>query len=215
MLSFMIFCHVWFLHTGLTSCSENSTVIRFSVLEDQQVCLPCGGPDSSDVVWTHRDREVLVTRQGGHETNEDVRRYHLLPDGQLCLLKVDEADGGEFGCNQRPVAELQVLSDVVEKKQKEEKKRPENALLILAVVGLGLMIILLTAVCVLLTSMKCRRRKKYRAAKLYESPSVPEETIHYASLGRHNWRERPCRTQPDQNLHNVIYSSVITRPAAK
>lgn len=50
---------------------------------------------------------------------------------------------------------------------------------------------------------------------VYESPSLPEETIHYASLGRQNWRERPNRTPPDQNHHSVIYSSVITRPAAR
>lgn len=34
-----------------------------------------------------------------------------------------------------------------------------SALLIAAVVGLGLMIVLMVAVCVLLTSMKCRRKK--------------------------------------------------------
>ncbi|KAM8767297.1 uncharacterized protein AB9X84_006210 isoform 1-T1 [Acanthopagrus schlegelii] len=350
MLSFMIFCPVWFLLTVLIACRENSTgtaVILFSVPEDHHVRLPCGGSGSSDVVWTHQDRTVLVTRQGSYETNEDPRRYLLLPDGSLHLLHLDDSDGGEYRCNQQLVAELQVLTgedfgvpagrtlllpcrssskarqkwffyrrdggkreliftwfrngtmkpersrlsyenealqirdlqpedageyqcnrktssvtvltvqpeptsvhqtsrttttpavrttDVVETKKKE-KKKPENALLVVAVVSLALMILLMAAVCALLTSMKCRRKKNRRSAaprrredtelqpwttssghtecELYESPSVPEETIHYASLGRQNWRERPSRTPPDQDHHRVIYSSVITRAAAK
>ncbi|XP_035536737.1 uncharacterized protein LOC118342352 isoform X1 [Morone saxatilis] len=110
-----------------------------------------------------------------------------------------------------------------------------SALLIVAVTGLGLMVLLLVAVCVLLTGMKCRRRRKRHRrtasqrqedtelqpwktssrqtdCEVYESPSLPEETIHYASLGRQNWKERPSRTPPDENHHNVIYSSVVTRP---
>lgn len=39
-----------------------------------------------------------------------------------------------------------------------------SALLLVAVVGLGIMILLLAAVCVLLTNMKCRRKKKGRHA---------------------------------------------------
>ncbi|XP_071764191.1 uncharacterized protein LOC139918670 isoform X2 [Centroberyx gerrardi] len=120
-------------------------------------------------------------------------------------------------------------TDVVERKKKE--KRPENVLVMIAVVGLGVMILLMALVCVLLTSMKCRRKRKYRRAAAGErqedtelqpwsssrqkEPEVPaEESIHYASLGRQNWRERHTRTQPEQN-HSVIYSSVITRPAGK
>ncbi|XP_044192087.1 uncharacterized protein LOC122970051 [Thunnus albacares] len=131
-----------------------------------------------------------------------------------------------------------MISDVVDIKRKE-KKRPENALLMVVVTSLGLMILLMVAVCVLLTSMKCRRKRKYRRAAAaaaqnhedtelqpwmtsnsqtecdkFESPSPAEETIHYASLGRQNWRERPSRSPQHQNHHNVIYSSVITRPAA-
>ncbi|XP_068592970.1 uncharacterized protein [Cebidichthys violaceus] len=345
MFSFIIFCRFWFLHTVLTCCRGNSTaVIRFSVPEDHHICLPCGGSDSSVVIWTQRDQKVLVTRQGSYETNEDSQRYRLLSDGSLCLQRLDDSDGGTFRCNQQLVAELQVLTghdfmvsagrtlllpcgssskpkkkwshrreggrweavltrfrngtvkpersrlslgndalqiqdlqpedageylcngelqgrltiltgqpeptsiqqttstsgtaavmvtDEVDVK-KTEKKRPENALLVVAVVGLALMIFLLAAVCVLLTSLKCRRNKKYRSAaqrhedtelqpwttsntpterEVYESPTPPEETIHYASLGRQNWRERPGRTPPDQDRHHVIYSSVVTRPA--
>ncbi|XP_070702540.1 uncharacterized protein [Pempheris klunzingeri] len=349
MLSFMIVCHVWFLHTVLILCRENSTVIRFSVPEDHHVSLPCGGLDDPDVVWTHQDRKVPVTLLEDYSSSEDGTRYLLLPGGGLHLLQLDDSDSGEYRCNQRLVAELQVLTgrdfmvsagwtlllpcstsrpkkkwfyqrreggrqeviftwfkngtarpereggrlsyengalqirdlhpndagvylcnkkvvgrltvltvqpeptgvqqtssttqtptvmktDVVEIKKK--KKRPENALLMVAVVGLGLMILLMAAVCVLLTSMRCRSKKRYRrtaaaAAQrhedtelqpwktsntqtecvLYESSSQPEETIHYASLGRQNWRERPNWTDP--NHHDVIYSSVITRPAAK
>ncbi|XP_070778307.1 uncharacterized protein [Enoplosus armatus] len=351
MFSFVIFCHVWFLHTVLILCSENSTaLIRFSVPEDHHVRLLCGGSDVANVVWTHQDRRVPVTRQGSYETNEDPHRYLLQSDGSLRLLQLDDSDSGEYRCNQQLVAELQVLTgrdflvsagrtlllpcsgsskakqrwfhrrergrreailtrfrnstvtparegsrlsyqndalqiqdlqpedageylcngelqarltvvtlqpeptsiqqtsstpatsavmktDEVEMKE-EKKKRPENALLVAAVVGLGLMILLMAAVCVLLTSMKCRRKKKVGCAaaaqrredtelqpwktsntqteyEVYRGPSLPEETIHYASLGRQNWRERPSRTPPDQNHHNVIYSSVITRPAAK
>ncbi|KAJ4927967.1 hypothetical protein JOQ06_015767, partial [Pogonophryne albipinna] len=48
-----------------------------------------------------------------------------------------------------------------------------------------------------------------------ESPSPQEEAIHYASLGRPNWRGGPSRTPADQNQDHVIYSAVVTRPAAK
>ncbi|XP_034401414.1 uncharacterized protein LOC117739230 [Cyclopterus lumpus] len=133
--------------------------------------------------------------------------------------------------------------------KEEKKKRPENAVLLVSVVGSALMVFLLAAVCVLLTSVKCSS-KKYRPAaerredtelqpwttstappgntvtplaerRVHESPTLPEEAIHYASLGRQNWRERPSRTPPDQNQdqdqdqQHVIYSSVVTRPAAK
>ncbi|XP_078123210.1 uncharacterized protein LOC144528482 isoform X1 [Sander vitreus] len=353
MFPFIIFCHVCFLNTALIHCSGYSTataVIRFSVPEDHHICLQCGGSDSSDVVWTHRDRKV-VTRRGSDEANDDRQRYILQSGGVLCIQQLEESDGGKFRCNQRLVAELQVLTglefavsagrtlllpcssssrtmkkwshqregarrwvpvltrfkngtvrsertrhslrndalqiedlqiedlqpedaggykcngellarltvlavqlestsieqttgtiataavtDVVETKTKEWKKRPENALLMVAVVGLAVMILLMAAVCVLLTGIKCRRKKKRRCAaqrhedtelqpwntsnmqtesEVSESPSLPEETIHYASLGRQNWRERPSRPTLDQNHHDVIYSSVITRPAAK
>ncbi|XP_038581639.1 uncharacterized protein LOC119907976 isoform X1 [Micropterus salmoides] len=351
MFTFTNFCHVWFLHTVLICCSENSTVIQFSVPEDHHIRLPCGSSDRSSVVWTYQDKKVPVTRQGRYETNEDPQRYHLESDGSLRLLQLDESDSGEYRCNQRLVAELQVLTgndfrvsagrtlllpcsgssrpkkrwyhrregrkqeaiftrfknntvtperkgsrlsydndalqirdlqpedageyqcngemwvrvtvltaqpeptrieqtasttaspaavntDVAEIKTKEKKRR-ENALLVVAVVGLGFMIFLLAAVCVIMISMKCRRKKKCRRTaaaaqthedtelqlwktsdtqteyEVYGSPSLPEETIHYASLGRQNWRERPNRTPPEQDHLNVIYSSIITRPAAK
>lgn len=47
-----------------------------------------------------------------------------------------------------------------------------------------------------------------------ETPPLCGETIHYASLGRQNWRERPSRSPPEQSHHSVIYS-VISRPAAR
>ncbi|XP_033981389.1 uncharacterized protein LOC117478442 isoform X2 [Trematomus bernacchii] len=332
----------------LIQCSGNSTatVVRFSVPEDHRICLQCGGSDSSDVVWTHRDRKVLVSRQGSYETNKDSQRYHLLSDGGLCLLRLDDSDGGAFSCNQHLVAELQVMtgedflvpagrtlllpcSDSSKRKKKwsqrreggrwetlltlfrngtvraersrislrnealqiqdvqpedsgeflcngklqarlsvltvqpeptilqtttrttatavvmeteeveikkKEKKTPVNALLMVAVAGMGLMILLMAGVCVLLTGMRCRRRRKHRCAAQSqedtelqpwntsntqtewedsESPSPQEEAIHYASLGRPNWRGGPSRTPADQNQDHVIYSAVVTRPAAK
>ncbi|XP_068432093.1 uncharacterized protein [Clinocottus analis] len=346
--------------------SRNTALIRFSVPEDHRICLPCAGSDDGSVViWTQQDQQdqrdqqdqkVVVSRRGGRETNADPRRYLLLPDGGLCLQGLDAADGGTFSCNQRPVAELQVLTgrdfavsagrtlllpcsgspkpkkrwsqrrpggwwevvltwfrngtvrpersrlsvgnaalqiqdlqpedageyqcngksqgrlsvltghpeptgvqptasrtstaavvetDVKEEEEEErKKKRPENAVLLVAVVGSALMLVLLGAACALLTSIRSSRKQNYRPAAdrredtelqpwttttapperpVPESPILPEEAIHYASLGRHNWRERPCRTPPDQNQnsdqnqdqHHVIYSSVVTRPAAK
>ncbi|XP_063755693.1 uncharacterized protein LOC134875167 isoform X2 [Eleginops maclovinus] len=339
----MIFCDALFLHTVLIQCSVNSTatVIRFSVPEDHHICLQCGGSDSSDVVWTHQDPKVLVSRKGSYETNEDPHRYYLLFGGGLCLLQVDDSDGGNFSCNKQLVAELQVMSGkdfvvsagrtlllpcsdskrkklyqrrnggrwetiltlfrdgtvraersrislrnnalqiqdlqledageyvcngklqarltvltvppepttiqpttrttavvVVETEEVEiktkEKKTPVNALLMVAVAGLGLMILLMAGVCVVLTSMHCRRRHRGAAERQedselqpwntsntqteyedFEIPSPLEEAVHYASLGRHNWRERPSNTPTDQNQDNVIYSAVVTRPAVK
>ncbi|KAM9385296.1 uncharacterized protein KZ484_006861 [Pholidichthys leucotaenia] len=360
---------LWFLLPDPIGCSENSTgfqagsfrsegasfppaVVQFSIPKGHHVCLQCSNSSgSSDVIWTVRDRKVLVTRRGSYTTNEDRRSYLLLNDGSLCLLHLAESDGGRFRCNQQLVAELQVLTgsdflvstgrtlllpcsgssrpkqrwvhqredgkreavltkfrngtvvtperddsrlsfaydglqitdlqpedggkyvcnsvlqgrvtvvtahlestsiqtcssvptptsagtntDVVERKKKE-KKQPGNVLLLVAVVGLGLMIVLLTAVCVLVTGIKCRRKKTYRYeaaqrqedtelqprktanrqrdCEVFESLPPMEETIHYASLGRQNWRERPSRTPPDQNHHSVVYSSIITKPTIR
>lgn len=85
------------------------TVIWFSVPAGHHLCMLCGSADSSDVVWTRQDRRVLVTRQGNSETNQDHRRFLLLQDGSLCLLRLDESNSGEYRCNQELVAELQVL----------------------------------------------------------------------------------------------------------
>ncbi|XP_063325262.1 uncharacterized protein LOC134624454 isoform X3 [Pelmatolapia mariae] len=128
-----------------------------------------------------------------------------------------------------------VVTAEVEEIKKKSNTRPENVLLLVAVVSVGLMIIFLAAVCVLLTSMKCRRKKRRAAAPTrddtelqpwttssaptegedLETPPLCGETIHYASLGRQNWRERPSRSPPEQSHHSVIYSSVISRPAAR
>ncbi|KAM4549517.1 uncharacterized protein V3H82_018756 [Fundulus diaphanus] len=365
MLRFMIFCYVWFLIPDVIDGAENSTglqagsfgyvaglspsgVIRFSALEDHQLCLPCGCSAGSNVIWTYQNRKVLVTRQSSHQTNQDRGRYILRDDDGLCILKLEDSDSGEYQCNQRLVAELQVLTghDFIvsagrtlllpcrgssklrhkwfrqRKGQKEEviftrfrngtekaeidgsrlsyiydalqikdlqpedageylcnripqakltvleenpeptsirsstsimtassvsktdvfetegvsEKRPENALLLVAVIGLGLMIVLIALVCIFLTSMKCRKKKghiygakrredtelqlwmTYNAQteyEVFERPSLPDETIHYASLGRQSWSQRPSCSPPDQSGSNVVYSSVITRPAAK
>ncbi|KAF0024127.1 hypothetical protein F2P81_022929 [Scophthalmus maximus] len=108
----MIFCYVWFL-----ICSEenSSALIRFSVPEDHHVCLRCGGSDRSRVVWTHRDRDreqvVPVTEHGSDDANEELQRHLLLSDGGLCLLRLDESDGGEYQCDGELVAELQFIQN--------------------------------------------------------------------------------------------------------
>ncbi|KAM4724835.1 uncharacterized protein FYW61_013126 isoform 2-T2 [Anableps anableps] len=352
MLRFMVFCYVWFLIPDVIDGVENSTglqagnfrylasvsqsaVIRFSVLEDHHVCLPCGASADSSVIWTHQNRRVLLTWQGGYQTNQDRQHYVLLADGGLCMLKLDDSDSGEYQCNQQLVAELQVLtgwtlllpcrgsskprhrwlrqregqkekviftrfrngtgkaeidgnrlsytndalqitdlqpedageylcnrvlqanltvleehaestsilssttittvSDVFETKN-TPKKRPENALLLVTVIALGLMIVLIALIGIFLTSMKCRkkRRRRYAAKRreetelqlwmtynaqteyeVFERPSLPDDTIHYASLGRQSWSQRPSWSPPDHSSTNVVYSSVLTRPAGK
>ncbi|XP_014862742.1 PREDICTED: uncharacterized protein LOC106929979 [Poecilia mexicana] len=363
MLRFVIFCHVWFLIPDVIDGVENSTdlqaksfrflaslspseVIRVSVLEGHHVCLPCGGFAGSNVIWTHQNQRILVTRQSSYQTNHDRQHYVLLGDGGLCMLKLEDSDSGEYECNQRLVAELQVLTghdftvstgrtlllpcrgsskskhkwfrqregqkeeviftrfrngtgkaekdasrlsyinnalqitklqpgdageylcnrvlqakltvleehpvpdsipssttirtisavSVVFETQSSPKKRPENALLLVAVIGLGLMIVLIALVCIFLTSMKCRKRRRHRYAakrreetelqlwmtynaqteyEVFKRPSLQDDTIHYASLGRQSWSQRPSWSPPDQSSSNVVYSSVITRPAAK
>ncbi|XP_041664863.1 uncharacterized protein LOC121523871 isoform X2 [Cheilinus undulatus] len=347
MIRFTVLCHVWILHTALIGSENSTAVVQYSVPEDHHICLLCPGSDGLDVVWTHDDRKVPVSRRGRYETNDDPERYLLLSDGSLLLLMLDHSDGGDYRCNGRLVAELQVLTGrdfsvsagrtlllpcrgshrpkekwfyrrregrrreliltwygngtvkseregdrlsygngglqihdlqpedageylcnghvqarvtvltehpeptitlqtskpaTPETKtahtKKKEKSGAQNVLLMVAVVGLGLMILFLAAVCVLLTSMKCRKENDYASTadsqrrevtelqpwntsisqpelEVADSLPPPEETIHYASLGRQNWKERPCRTSPDQNHHRVIYSSVITRPAAR
>ncbi|XP_063755695.1 uncharacterized protein LOC134875167 isoform X4 [Eleginops maclovinus] len=304
----MIFCDALFLHTVLIQCSVNSTataVIRFSVPEDHHICLQCGGSDSSDVVWTHQDPKVLVSRKGSYETNEDPHRYYLLFGGGLCLLQVDDSDGGNFSCNKQLVAELQVMSgkdfvvsagrtlllpcsDSKRKKLYQRRNggrwetiltlfrdgtvRAERSRISLRNNALQIQDLQLedageyvcngklqarltvltvppepttiqpttrtTAVVVVETEeveIKTKEKKtpvnaeRQEDSELqpwntsntqteyedFEIPSPLEEAVHYASLGRHNWRERPSNTPTDQNQDNVIYSAVVTRPAVK
>ncbi|XP_076023678.1 uncharacterized protein LOC143013861 isoform X1 [Genypterus blacodes] len=111
MLGFLFFCPFLCCVPMLQiSCSENTTVLQLSVPEDHRLCLWCGGSDTSDVVWTHQDRTVLVTRQKNYETNQDRTRFQLKPDASLCLLRLDDADAGTFRCNDRLVTELEVLT---------------------------------------------------------------------------------------------------------
>ncbi|XP_069372700.1 uncharacterized protein [Paralichthys olivaceus] len=336
MICFIIFCWVWFLQT------ENSTaLIRFSVPEHHHVCLLCGASDTSHVIWTRGDGDVLVPEQD-YDANEEEQRHLLLSDGGLCLLQLLDSDSGEYRCNEQPVAELQVLTgrdfsvssgwtlllpcgrspkprqrwfhrrrggrreaiftrfrngtmklereddrlsfmydalqiqdlqpgdageyqcngelqgrvtvltvypeptsvkmsitstsaavrtDAVESKK---KKKTKSTLLMVAVVTSGLVMLLMMVVFILLTSVKCRRKQRYTAAQTHDDTelepwtsdthteweeserwSTTDDTIHYASLGRHNWSERPSRTPPDQDQNHVIYSSVITRAAVK
>ncbi|CAK6981571.1 uncharacterized protein LOC122970051 [Scomber scombrus] len=216
----------------------------FRVSAGWTLLLPCRGSKRPKQKWIHRReggrRECILTRykNGTVKVEQEENRYSFKNEA-LQILDLQPCDAGDYLCNGELQARVTVLTDhkettelhstssstvtpagittdVVEEEKKKEKKRPENALLLVAVVSLGLMVVLMASVCVLLTSMKCRRKRRNRKAGCegLESPSPPEETIHYASLGRQNWRDRPCRTPPDQNHHNVIYSSVITRPAA-
>ncbi|XP_042362797.1 uncharacterized protein LOC121958018 isoform X2 [Plectropomus leopardus] len=224
------------------------TGLNFRVSAGWTLLLPCNGSSRPKKRWSHRRKggrerggwETVLIRFRNRTVKSERSRFSYGNDA-LQIQDLQPEDAGEYQCNGELQARLTVLTDEVEKKKKE-KKRPENALLLVAVVGLGLMMLLMVIVCVLLTSIKCRRRKKHRHAAqrhedtelqpwktsntqterevYYESPSLPEETIHYASLGRQNWRDRacrdrPCRTPPDQDHHDVIYSSVITRPAKK
>ncbi|XP_035772028.1 uncharacterized protein LOC118455926 [Neolamprologus brichardi] len=260
----MFSCHVWFLLSGLIGCTENSTAIWFSVPENHHLCLPCGSSDviwtlqDQEVLVTRRGgyetnkdrRRYLLMVNGGlcvlHLEESDHGRYRcnqqLVAELQVLtvlfsvIIWVQTFTRSLTFKRCECVTSVCVLSfcllEVGEIKKKST--RPENVLLLVAVVGVGLMIVFLAAVCVLLTSMKCRRKKRRAAGERREdtelqpwtASSVPTEgedsetpplcgeTIHYASLGRQNWRERPSRSPPEQSHHSVIYS-VISRPAAR
>ncbi|KAK2920624.1 hypothetical protein Q8A73_000109 [Channa argus] len=163
------------------------------------------------LTWRH-----TIKRRGG-EQRDTV--YAEIADRPMFELQQVHIPVQASRANERPLVHQNnyiTCCDSDVKKKKKEKKRSENALLLVAVVGFGLMMLLLAAVCLLLISMKCRRKKNYRYAKyaVFEGPSLLEETIRYASLGRQNWRERPSKTPPNRDHQDIIYSSVITRPAA-
>ncbi|XP_076023679.1 uncharacterized protein LOC143013861 isoform X2 [Genypterus blacodes] len=278
MLGFLFFCPFLCCVPMLQiSCSENTTVLQLSVPEDHRLCLWCGGSDTSDVVWTHQDRTVLVTRQKNYETNQDRTRFQLKPDASLCLLRLDDADAGTFRCNDRLVTELEVLtgqdfrvsagrtlllpcrrSDKPKQRwfqRREGGKRepiltrfknatvkPErhdprlsyqhDALQILQLQPgdageylcngeLEATVVVLTqslsvptappAVTGAVTVEKTKTDKtpETEGGVLDALPPL-NETLHYASLGRHSWRERADRTGPGLQQHSVIYSSVLT-----
>ncbi|XP_062342657.1 uncharacterized protein LOC134040656 isoform X2 [Osmerus eperlanus] len=92
--------------TSFTS-AETSSVRRVSVPEDHHLSLPCGRPGNA--VWTHQVRGVI-----GDATPEPERpKYALLPDGSLFIRDLEEADSGDFRCNDHLVAHVQVLSGQV------------------------------------------------------------------------------------------------------
>ncbi|KAK2830909.1 hypothetical protein Q5P01_018840 [Channa striata] len=125
MLSFLIFCCVWFLQIVLSCCDQNSTDresggsrsvarlppaagIRLSVPENHRLCLQCGTAAGSDVVWTHGGTKLLMRTD--EPDGDERRRRSPRPDGRLCFEPLDDCDSGWFGCNGRRVAELQVLT---------------------------------------------------------------------------------------------------------
>ncbi|KAM9839055.1 uncharacterized protein ACBR49_017720 [Aulostomus maculatus] len=256
----------------------------FKVPAGRTLLLPCSVSVKSKQSWHHRRegerRKIILTRfkNGTVKREKDESRFSLNKNA-LQIQDLQPGDAGEYLCNGELQARVTILagdpqppsrcsstrttptvSETGEAEVKREE-RPENALLLAAVVGLGIMILLLGAICVLLSSVKCRRKRKHRRAAAEETHEVPElqpwttsishtrnsvtvpdflssspvfspsspvrpdreafkvpppaDTIYYASLGRQNWRERPSRTPPDADHHDVIYSSVITRPAAK
>ncbi|XP_030596956.1 uncharacterized protein LOC115788157 [Archocentrus centrarchus] len=230
---------------------------EYVVSAGRTLLLPCRGSFKSKQRWFQQRederREAILTKfkNGTVKPEKDGGRLSF-SNNALQIQDLQLEDAGEYLCNGVLQARVTILpvhpettarttpSSAVMTTVAETKKinmKPEIVLLLIAVVSLGLMIIFLAAVCVLLTSMKCRRKKKYRAAATprredtelqpwkpssrqkeceeCETPSLQGEMIHYASLGRQNWRERPSRSPPDQSHHSVIYSSVITRPAAR
>ncbi|XP_039977072.1 uncharacterized protein LOC120786066 isoform X2 [Xiphias gladius] len=211
----------------------------FAVSAGRTLLLPCSHSSKPRQRWFHRRqggrREAVLTRfrNGTVKPERDGSRLGFADDA-LQIRDLRPEDAGEYQCNGELQGRVTVLTGGGETTGKEKKRR-ETALLTVAVAGFGLTVLLVIAVCALLTGMKCRRRRKHRYAAAQrrgyaelqprktsggptgceapESPSPPEETIHYASLGRQSWRERPGRTPPDRDRRHVIYSSVITRPA--
>ncbi|XP_072226868.1 uncharacterized protein [Leuresthes tenuis] len=236
----------------------------FKVSAGRTLLLPCSGSSKPKQKWFRQRegerREAIFTRfRNGTEKPELERSRLSYTNNALQIQDLKPEDTGEYLCNGVLEAKVTVIAvqpeptsilsststtpasavmktDLVEIDNKT-KKRPENALLLVAVTGLGLMIIFMAVVCILLTSMKCRKKRKHKYAatrkhedtelqmwktcgaqteyEMFETPSLPEETIHYACLGRPNWRERPSWSPSDQSHHNVIYSSVVTRAAAQ
>ncbi|XP_026013063.1 inactive tyrosine-protein kinase 7 isoform X1 [Astatotilapia calliptera] len=235
----------------------------YTVSAGRTLLLPCSGSSKPKQRWFQQRegerREAVLTkyRNGTVKPERGGGRLSFTNDA-LQIQDLQPEDAGEYVCNGLLQARVTVLAAHAETSsqppststppspavvtaevgeiKKKSNMRPENVLLLVAVVSVGLMIIFLAAVCVLLTSMKCRRRKRRAAAaptredtelqpwtassaptegEDLETPPLCGETIHYASLGRQNWRERPSRSPPEQSHHSVIYSSVVSRPAAR
>ncbi|KAM4631442.1 contactin-6 [Polymixia lowei] len=108
MLGFVIVSDVWCLLMILVTFSETFSVSRISVPEEHRIYLRCSSSD--DVIWTHRDRRVIATKQGNYETTHNRNKYSLLDDGSLCIDELERSDSGEYRCNQQLVAEVEVLT---------------------------------------------------------------------------------------------------------
>lgn len=209
----------------------------FLVPAGRTLLLPCRDLSKPKQRWswkgTGAKMQVVLTRfsEGTVKVAREDGRLGYEHDA-LRILDLQPGDAGEYKCNREMLGTVAVETDFVD--QKTEEKRPENVLLIVIVAGLGFMVVMMTAVCVLLTSIKCRRKRRRRraatqraeatelqprtTAREREGPSCvtpeeeegQEEEIHYASLGRPTWKHRPMRTTAEPEPHSVIYSSICT-----
>ncbi|XP_022613146.1 uncharacterized protein LOC111230635 isoform X6 [Seriola dumerili] len=184
----------------------------FMVSAGRTLLLPCSRSHKLKQRWFHQRkggrREAIFTlfRNGTAKAEREGSRLSF-KNKSLQIQDLQPEDAGEYQCN----GKLQGNVTVLTVQNEPTSIQTSNSTPLTSAVGIT------EAQRHEDTELQPWKTSSNRPAEreVSESPSLPEETIHYASLGHQNWRERPSRTPPDQDLHHVIYSSVITRPAVK
>ncbi|XP_004574896.3 protein sax-3 isoform X5 [Maylandia zebra] len=182
----------------------------YTVSAGRTLLLPCSGSSKPKQRWFQQRegerREAVLTkyRNGTVKPERGGGRLSFTNDA-LQIQDLQPEDAGEYVCNGLLQARVTVLAAHAEtSSQPPSTSTPPSPAVVTAA-----------------PTREDTELQPWTASSAptegedLETPPLCGETIHYASLGRQNWRERPSRSPPEQSHHSVIYSSVVSRPAAR
>nr|XP_004574896.2 protein sax-3 isoform X6 [Maylandia zebra] len=182
----------------------------YTVSAGRTLLLPCSGSSKPKQRWFQQRegerREAVLTkyRNGTVKPKRGGGRLSFTNDA-LQIQDLQPEDAGEYVCNGLLQARVTVLAAHAEtSSQPPSTSTPPSPAVVTAA-----------------PTREDTELQPWTASSAptegedLETPPLCGETIHYASLGRQNWRERPSRSPPEQSHHSVIYSSVVSRPAAR
>ncbi|XP_004574895.3 protein sax-3 isoform X4 [Maylandia zebra] len=183
----------------------------YTVSAGRTLLLPCSGSSKPKQRWFQQRegerREAVLTkyRNGTVKPERGGGRLSFTNDA-LQIQDLQPEDAGEYVCNGLLQARVTVLAAHAEtSSQPPSTSTPPSPAVVTAAAP----------------TREDTELQPWTASSAptegedLETPPLCGETIHYASLGRQNWRERPSRSPPEQSHHSVIYSSVVSRPAAR
>ncbi|KAJ8377892.1 hypothetical protein AAFF_G00250430 [Aldrovandia affinis] len=88
-------------------------VLKLSVPEGHHITLICPGHalnDSAPLEWKDRVGQVIATKSGRKANVQKEYKYSLLGDGSLFVKSLQQADSGQYHCDNQLVADVEVLT---------------------------------------------------------------------------------------------------------